>query len=85
MSEVMEKPAKAEKAEKKPLKQYKIMFSGKGGDIEIGHNFKLNLYKRNVWTTIDENYLNVLRNAVVETIVEDAAGKRTSVRIPASQ
>ncbi len=84
MSEVMENPAKAERAEKK-AKQYKIMFSGEGGDIEIGHNFKLNLYKRNVWTTIDENFLGVLRAAVIETIMQDAEGKTKSVRIPAYQ
>ena len=83
--EVMEKPVKAEKAEKKPLKQYKIMFSGEGGDIEIGHNFKLNLYKRNVWTTIDENFLGVLRAAVIETIAQDTEGKNKTVRIPAYQ
>ena len=80
--EVMDKPAKADK---KALKQYKIMFSGEGGDVEIGHNYKLNLYKRNVWTTIDENYLGVLRDAVVTTTVQDADGKDKTVRIPAYQ
>lgn len=82
MDEVIEKSAKVEK---KALKQYKIMFSGEGGDIEIGHNYKLNLYKRNVWTTIDENYLGVLRAAVVETVAQDAEGKAKAVRIPAYQ
>lgn len=81
MSEVMEKPV----VKKAPLKMYKIMFSGEGGDVEIGHNYKLNLYKRNVWTTIDENYLGVLRGAVVETIVQDADGKTKQVRVPAYQ
>ena len=69
----------------KGLKMYKIMFSGEGGDVEIGHNFKLNLYKRNVWTTIDENYLGVLRDAVVTTIVQDAEGNTKQVRLPAYQ
>lgn len=59
------------------LKQYKITFHGDGGDVEIAHNFKLNLYKRNVETTIDENFLDVLKNAVVQTVVD---GK--PVRIP---
>jgi len=69
----------------KALKQYKIMFSGQGGDVEIGHNYKLNLYKRNVWTTIDENFLGSLRAAVIETVVEDSEGNRSAVRIPAYQ
>lgn len=69
----------------KALKMYKIMFSGEGGDVEIGHNFKLNLYKRNVWTTIDENYLGVLRDAVVTTIVQDAEGNTKQVRLPSYQ
>lgn len=75
----------AEKPAKKTLKQFKITFHGEGGDIEIGHNFKLNLYKRNVETTIDENYLAVVRDAVIETVVQDADGKMKSVRIPAYQ
>lgn len=68
-----------------PLKQYKITFHGEGGDIEIGHNFKLNLYKRNVETTIDENYLGVVKAAVITTIVEDADGNRKHVTIPQFQ
>jgi transposase-like protein len=58
------------------LKQYKITFHGEGGDIEIGHNFTLNLYKRNVETTIDENFLSVLKDAVVRTTVD---GKEVSI------
>lgn len=76
MTEAIEKPAK------KALKQYKIMFSGEGGDVEIGHNYKLNVYKRNVWTTIDENYLDVLRNTVITTTKEGSDGKPMEVRIP---
>ena len=59
------------------LKQYKITFHGEGGDVEIAHNYRLNLYKRNVETTIDENFLAVLKDAVVQTVVD---GKE--VRIP---
>lgn len=80
MSEVMEKPA--EKPAKKALKKYRITFHGDGGDVEIGHNCKLNLYKRNVETVIDENYLGVLRDAVVNTIVQDENGNRKAVTIP---
>lgn len=82
--ESTEAPAKASR--KAPaLKQYKITFHGEGGDIEVGHNFKLNLYKRNVETTIDENYLGVIRDAVIQTEVQDESGKRRNVRIPAYQ
>lgn len=69
----------------KKLKQYKITFHGEGGDVELGHNFKLNLYKRNVPTTIDENYLNVLKHAVITTQVQDSDGKWRSVSIPTYQ
>jgi transposase-like protein len=79
MSEVMEKPEV--KPAKKALKKYKITFHGEGGDIEIAHNFRLNVYKRNVETTIDEHYLGVLRDAVVRTVVEED-GKRKNVTIP---
>jgi hypothetical protein len=61
---------------KSELKQYKITFHGEGGDIEIAHNYKLNLYKRNVETTIDEHYLSVLKDAVVKTVVD---GKPVSI------
>lgn len=81
-TEVIEAPAKASR--KAPaLKQYKITFHGEGGDIEVGHNFKLNLYKRNVETTIDENFLGVIRDAVIHTEVQDENGKRKKISIPA--
>jgi hypothetical protein len=87
MSEVMDKPeVKAEKPADKPakkaLKRFKITFHGEGGDVEIAHNYKLNLYKRNVETEIDENFLTVLRDAVIHTVVEDSNGKRKAVTIP---
>ncbi len=81
MSDLIKKDeAAAPKA--KPLKQYKITFHGDGGDVEIGHNFKLNVYQRNVETTIDENFLAVLKDAVVTTTVEDENGKPRAVKIP---
>lgn len=70
---------------KTELKKYKITFHGEGGDVEIGHNFKLNLYKRNVETTIDENFLGVLRHAVVTTVVKGEDGKERHVSIPQYQ
>lgn len=69
-------PKKAEPA------KYKITFHGEGGDIEIGHNFKLNLYKRNVETVIDENFLGVLKNAVITTMVKGEDGVERHVSIP---
>jgi hypothetical protein len=78
MSEVLEKA----KVEKKPLRKWKITFHGDGGDVEIGHNARLNVYKRNVETVIDEHYLGVLKDAVIQTVVEDESGKRRQVTIP---
>jgi len=79
MSEVLE--AKPEAKAKKP-KQFKITFHGDGHDVEVIHNFVLNVYKRNVETIIDENFLGVVRNAVIHTHVQDENGKRREVRIP---
>lgn len=79
MSEVQE--AKPE-AKAKKLKQYKITFHGEGHDVEVVHNFVLNVYKRNVETTIDENFLGVVRDAVITTQVQDESGKRKDIRIP---
>lgn len=67
---------------KSELKQFKITFHGEGGDIEIAHNFKLNVYKRNVPTTIDEHFLAVLKDAVVHTVVKGSDDKPQSVTIP---
>lgn len=64
------------------LKQYKITFHGEGGDVEIAHNFKLNLYKRNVETTIDEHFLAVLKDAVVRTTIKGEDDKPMAVTIP---
>lgn len=79
MSEVQE--AKPE-AKAKKLKQYKITFHGEGHDVEVVHNFVLNVYRRNVETTIDENFLGVVRDAVITTQVQDESGKRKDIRIP---
>lgn len=63
-------------------KKYKITFHGEGGDVEIAHNFKLNVYKRNVPTEIDEHFLGVLKHAVVHTTVQNAKGETEEVTIP---
>lgn len=67
---------------KDSLKQYKITFHGEGGNVEVGHNYKLNSYPRNVETTIDENFLGVVKAAVVTTTVQDEAGHARHVSIP---
>ena len=67
------------------LKQYKITFHGEGGDVEIAHNYKLNVYKRNVETTIDEHFLAVVKDAVVNTTSKDENGKVRAVSIPQFQ
>lgn len=94
MSEVLEKPKAEAKPEKKALKKWKITFHSGGdndnpdnSDVELSHNFRLNLYKRNVETVIDENYLSVLKDAVIKTtittVAEDGKTKNVqSVSIP---
>jgi hypothetical protein len=83
MTEELKPEVKPEaKPAKKPLKRWKITFHGEGGDVEIGHNGKLNVWKRNVETEIDEHFLGVLKDAVVTTFVQDENGKRKQVTIP---
>ena len=78
-----EKPEVKER--KKSLRMYKITFHGEGGDVEIGHNFKINQYKRNVEALIDENFLQVVKDALITTEIENADGKRQRVSIPTFQ
>lgn len=75
-------PETAKPTKAKAPKQFKITFHGEGGDVEIAHNFKLNVYKRNEETTIDEHFLGVLRHAVVQTQVQGEDGKMKNVTIP---
>lgn len=78
-----EATANLDKAPRKAaLKMYKITFHGEGGNVEVGHNYKLNSYPRNVETTIDENFLGVVKAAVITTVIKDNAGKETSMSIP---
>jgi hypothetical protein len=59
-----------EKPKKEKVKRYKITFHGEGGDVEICHNYKLNVYQRNVETEIDEHFLHALKLAVVNTFTK---------------
>lgn len=81
MTEVLEKTVEKTR---KP-KMYSITFhSGEGKeeaeDVVIGWNCKLNRYKRNVKTTIDENFLGVLKDAVIHTKIKDLE-KNTEVEV----
>ena len=73
------------KARKKELKRYMITFLGEGGDVEIGHNFKLNVYQRNVPVEIDENFLQVVKDAVVTSDVPNGQGGFVTKRKPVYQ
>ncbi len=81
MSEVT---ANLDKAPRKApaLKMYKITFHGEGGNVEVAHNYRLNSYPRNVETTIDENFLGVVKSAVITTTLVDNHGKETNVSMP---
>ena len=80
------KEVEADKAPRaKRLKHWKITFHGKGAPVEIGHNYRMNVYPLNVETTIDENYLDVLRNSTTMTRQQDGAGNWENVSIPTYQ
>lgn len=51
-------------------------------DVVIGWNAKLNQYKRNIKATIDENFLGVLKDAVIYTTVKKDDGTVMNVTIP---
>jgi len=63
-------------------KMYYITFLGEGGDVELVHNYKLNIYKRNEKCLINEDFLHVVKSAVVQTEVQDGENSTKSVRIP---
>ncbi len=74
-----------DKSETPALKQYRVTFTGDGGDILVGHNYKLNVYQRNVEVIIDENFLQVIKHAVVETDIREKDGTVRHIRIPQYQ
>jgi hypothetical protein len=69
----------------KKLKEYYITFhSGLGGDnsdVHITHNHITNTYKRNMQARINENYLSVLKDAVIDTTHRNEEGKEVKIRI----
>jgi hypothetical protein len=70
---------------KKKLKEYWITFhTGAGNDnsdIPISHNHVTNLYKRNEKAKINENFLSVLKDAVISTTIRDENGKEKQITI----
>lgn len=71
---------KAEKPKRWKVTIHSI--NGDNSDVVVGHNFKINQYKRNVEVEMDDNYLEVLKGAVVHTTVQDQNGVETEVSIP---
>ena len=73
------------KATSKKLKEYWITFhSGMGGDnsdIPISHNHVTNLYKRNERAKINENFLSVLKDAVIDTEIRTEDNKVKKIRL----
>lgn len=86
MSEVIEKPAE-KKAAVAPLAMFKVTIhsgedKGDKGDVVMAHNYKQIVIQRDQEVTINENFLNVLKHAVVETSIKSDDGKITQVKIP---
>lgn len=52
------------------------------GDVVLGHNFKLIQIMRDQEVTISEDYLNCLKDSVIETTVKDDKGNDKVVKIP---
>ena len=80
--------AKAKAAAKAPKakgKTYTVTIhsnNGDNSDVLLGHNYVLNQYKRNVPVQMNENFLQVLKDSVVQTTVQSADGVNSSVSIP---
>lgn len=84
MSEVIE--AVAPKVRAAAPKQYKItIHSGEDatdkGDVVLAHNYKQILIQRDQEVTVGEQYLEVLRNSTIETVIKDDKGER-AIKIP---
>lgn len=57
--------------------------AGDKGDVFLAHNFRSVLIQRDQEVEIDECYLEILKNTVVETVVKDKdTGKESVVRVP---
>lgn len=85
MSEAMDAPVKAKKSDS--LKMYKLtIHSGEGdgdkGDVFLGHNYAAILIQRDKEVIVNEHYINVLKDTVIETVVRDGEGKDRHIKIP---
>lgn len=66
-------------------KKFKITFhsdENDKGDVMIGHNFQLNVFKRDVEAIIDEHFLEVVENSVINTTMKNEKGEVALVTIP---
>lgn len=54
-----------------------LAYEGETGDVKIGVNGHLVQIQRGVEVILDEAYVHALQNAIVDTVSEDDAGKRT--------
>lgn len=71
------------KANKVKVTIYSGEDAGDKGDVFLAHNFRSVLIQRDQEVEIDECYLDILKNTVVETVVKDKdSGKESVVRIP---
>lgn len=71
------------KATKVKVTIYSGEDAGDKGDVFLAHNFRSVLIQRDQEVEIDECYLDILKNTVVETTVKDKdSGKESVVRIP---
>ena len=70
---------------KKKLKEYLITFhsgaNNDNSDVTISHNHVINVYQRNKQVKINENYLSVLKDAVIDTEIRGEDGKTQRIRI----
>ena len=87
MSEVMEKPEVKAVVKASPLKMYKVTINSgedkaEKEDVVLIHNFRQIQIQRDKEVNINENYLNVLKDAVVQTTVKNDKGDENAVRIP---
>lgn len=75
--------ADEKKAKKVKVTIYSGEDAGDKGDVFLSHNFHPLLIQRDQEVEIDERYLEVLKNTVIETVVKDKdSGKESVVRIP---
>lgn len=83
------KRAKQEAAEgaAKPVKMYTVTIhsgpdSGTKSDVFLAHNYKSVLIQRDKEVTLNEHFMNVLKDTVIETEVKGPDGVVRHIKIP---